>query len=286
MGAKYWIGKKFGSTRKLVNKKESATMNKKLQIFIFIFLIAALAVFILPQEVKAQRWCNLCAMDLQKYYRTKYILALEDGSKKYTCSIHCAAIIIKGKKVRKIESADYITGKMMDAGKAYYLTGSDIRGVMSITSKLAFAKKAEALTFQKEHGGELTDFNGALKAVESDMAQDMKMLKQKVKKMIKLGKVVAEANSCFACHGTDGKGGIINPGSAAGYVPAWDTIEFAENIRSKAQLKNMISKGFNKKVANKNNGALKMPAWKNFIKGKEMHALVNYVWSLRQNKEK
>ena len=74
-------------------------MKRKLQIFIFMFLIAALAVFILPQEVKAQRWCNLCAMDLQKYYRTKYILTLKDGSKKYTCSIHCAAIIIKGKKV-------------------------------------------------------------------------------------------------------------------------------------------------------------------------------------------
>ena len=253
-------------------------MREKSQIFIFI-LIASLAVLVLPQKVKAERWCNLCAMDLQKYYRTKYILTLEDGSKKYTCSIHCAAINIKGKKVKKIEAADYITGNMMDAGKACYLTGSDIRGVMSMTSKLAFAKKAEAITFQKEHGGKLTDFNGALKAVKSDMAEDMEMLKQKVKKLIKLGKAVAEANNCFTCHGTYGKGGIANSGSVSGYIPAWNTVEFAKDIQSKAQLKEIISEGFKKK---EKNGVLKMPACKKNIKGKEMHALVNYVWSLRK----
>ena len=282
MEAKYWTGKRFGNTLKPANKEEPAIMGKKLQIFIFMFLIAALAFFILPQKIKAQRWCNLCAMDLQKYYRTKYILTLNNGSKKYTCSIHCAAIIIGAEKVQKIEAADYITGNMTDAGKAYYLTGSDIRGVMSMTSKLAFAEKTEALAFQKEHGGKLTDFNGALNVVKIDMAKDMKMLKQKVKNLAKLGKAVAEANSCIACHGTDGKGGIINPGSAAGYVPPWNSAEFAENIRSKAQLKKMILEGFTRSEENKKNGALKMPAWKSFIKGKELHALVNYVWSLRQ----
>ncbi len=258
---------------------------KKILIFLSVVMLSVLAWSI--QDVQAQRWCNLCAMDLQKYRLTKYILTMADGSLKYTCSIHCAAIISGKQKVEDVKVADYPTGDMINARKAFYLVGSDIKGVMSRVSKLAFQNKTDALKFQKKHGGRMTDFEGAVKAANLDMAEDMKMLKGKVKKLIRLGRIVAESYKCFTCHGTDGRGGVLNPGSKTGYVPAWDTKEFARYMNSKAKLKEMILNGPTGRIdadsemnAGRDMSALKMPAWKGRIKGKELHGLVNYIRSL------
>ncbi|MCD6224883.1 MAG: nitrous oxide reductase accessory protein NosL [Deltaproteobacteria bacterium] len=266
-------------------------MDKKRKVFMFLFALMLSLLAWSTQTARAQGWCCLCAMDLQKYRLTKYILIMADGSQKYTCSIHCAAIILSKQKVENIKVADYLTGDMINAKKACYLVGSDVKGVMSKVGKLAFAGRTEASEFQEKHGGEVTDFAGALKAAEQDMAEDVKMLKGKVRKMIQLGRVVAEANSCFACHGIDGKGGIENPGSKTGYIPAWNTEEFARHMNSKAELKKMILTGRAGHMntdpeikACRDNARLKMPAWKGFIKGKELHSLVNYIWSLRSKK--
>ncbi len=266
-------------------------MRKRGTVFIFSFVLIVSVLAWSTQEALAQRWCNLCAMDLQKYRLTKYILTLADGSKRYTCSIHCTAIILGKQDVGEVKVANYLTGDMIDVRKVYYLVGSDTKGVMSKVSKLAFVGKHEALEFRRGHGGELTDFDGAIKAANLDMAEDMKMLREKVKKMTQLGRVVAEANSCFACHGTEGKGGIQNPGSKTGYIPAWNSEEFTRHMNSKAKLKEMITAGVTEqmtkdpgRMADRDKARLKMPAWKGFIKGKELHALVNYIWSLRQNK--
>ena len=256
-------------------------MKKRLKLYILLFLILFPVAALFSQEALAQRWCCLCAMDLIKYSKTKYILILTDESKRYTCSIHCAAIILNKEQVKKVEAADYLTGSMIEADKSYYIVGSDIKGVMSKVSKLAFASKSQAIDFQKKHGGELTDFKGALKQAETDMAEDVKMLKKKAKNMIKMGKVVAEENSCFACHGIDGRGGIKNPGLKNRSVPAWNTKEFAQAFDSKAKLKKMILKGKAGQIPIEERGALKMPAWENLIKGKELHTLVNYIWSLK-----
>lgn len=263
-------------------------MRKRGKVFMFSFVLMLSVFAWSTQEVWAQRWCDLCAMDLQKYRLTKYTLTLADGGKRYTCSIHCAAIIIEKQNVEKIEAASYLTGSMIDAKKAFYVVGSDIKGVMSRVSKLAFVSKTEALEFQRSHGGVLTDFEGALKSANLDMAEDMRMLREKVKKMILLGRVVAEANSCFVCHGTGGRGGIRNPGAKTGYVPAWNTGEFARQMNSRAELKEMILAGITEKmkryperVAARERARLKMPVWQGFIKGKELHAVVNYIWSLR-----
>ena len=265
-------------------------MEKRGRVFVFSFVLILSVLAWSTQEAWAQRWCNLCAMDLQKYRLTQYILTLTDDGKRHTCSIHCAAIILKKQAVGEIKVANYLTGDMIDARKAYYLVGSDIKGVMSKVSKLAFVSKTAPLEFRRNHGGELTDFDGAIKAANLDMAEDMKMLREKVKKTIQLGRVVAEDNSCFTCHGTDGKGGIQNPGSKTGYIPAWNSEEFTRHMNSKADLKEMITAGVTgqmrkdpERMADRDRMRLKMPAWKGFIEGKELHALVNYIWSLRPN---
>ena len=266
-------------------------MKKTGKVFMVLFILM-LSVFALSTpKTQAQRWCNLCAMDLQKYRLTKYILTMADGSKKYTCSIHCSAIILGRQKAEDVRTANYLTGDMINAKKACYLVGSDIRGVMSQVSKLAFTDKNEALEFQRNHGGKLTDFAGALKAANLDMAEDMKMLQEKTKMIIQLGRSVAETNSCFRCHGLDGQGGIKNPGSKTGYITPWNTEEFRQPINSKAELKEFILTGIKahmnpdpEMTANLNKAGLKMPVWQDCIKGKELHALVNYIWSLQLKK--
>jgi len=106
-------------------------MGKKGKKFMFWSVLMLSVLAWSTQDAWAQRWCGLCAMDLQKFRLTKYILTMADGSQKYTCSIHCAAIILGKQKVKDVKVADYLTGDMIDARTAFYLVGSDIKGVMS-----------------------------------------------------------------------------------------------------------------------------------------------------------
>ena len=249
--------------------------------YLLFVLFAVIITTVFTQKCMAQRWCDICAMDLQKYRRTKYILTLDDGSKKYTCSIHCTAIIMKKQNVKYIEASDYLSCKMIDARNAYYVVGSSVKGVMSGVGKLAFETEKEALDFQKGHGGKLTGFDGALNAASRHLSEDMRMIKGNIEKSTKLGGVIAESNSCFICHGIEGHGGIRNPGSKKGYITAWDTDQFVRDVKSKAGIKEIILNG---KADNMEAGILKMPAWRGLIKGKELHALANYIWSLHINK--
>ena len=59
--------------------------------------------------------------------------------------------------------ADYLTKELIEADSAAYLEGSDIPGVMSYVSRIAFKTKADALAFQKKHGGSIITFQEALK---------------------------------------------------------------------------------------------------------------------------
>ena len=66
-----------------------------------------------------------------------------------------------------------------------------------------------------------------------------------MKRMVLLEKLVVEKNSCLVCHGEEGRGGVINPGSTTGMVPAWDGREFTSRIASRAILKEVILTGTN-----------------------------------------
>jgi nitrous oxide reductase accessory protein NosL len=56
-------------------------------------------------------------------------------------------------------------------------------GVMTKRAKWAFAQKEEAEKFLKENGGNLTDFDGALKASYEDIADDTKMIRERRRMM-------------------------------------------------------------------------------------------------------
>jgi copper chaperone NosL len=109
--------------------------------------------------------CAVCGMYIDLYEKTAHVLYFDDGSSKTVCSLSCAAKLINENKgrIEKILVADFLTGKLVDAKGASYLEGSDVPGVMSYTSRIAFQSRTDAKAFQKKHGGSIISFDKALK---------------------------------------------------------------------------------------------------------------------------
>jgi nitrous oxide reductase accessory protein NosL len=131
--------------------------------FVFFCILLAAHSPVLPAAER--EGCVICGMYLDLYARSRYMISFDDGSTQSTCSLACAAEIINTNKerLRDIKAANYLTGELIDARTAIYLEGSDVPGVMSYTSRLAFASKNEALSFKKKHGGKIISFDDAIK---------------------------------------------------------------------------------------------------------------------------
>lgn len=109
--------------------------------------------------------CARCGMRLASYASTLHRLTLADGSKRTYCSIVCLAAALEeipGATVRSIEVADYGTSAFTSAKTATYVEGSDARPVMSRVSMVAFASRADAEAYLKDHGGRIMAFAAAL----------------------------------------------------------------------------------------------------------------------------
>jgi nitrous oxide reductase accessory protein NosL len=118
-------------------------------------------------------------MDRTKWQHSRHLVQYDDDLVDGTCSIHCLAISLtlnldRGPKA--IYAADFGSDAeikpLVEVDKATYLIGSDLKGTMSMKSKMAFASAAAAEAAQKEHGGELGDFDAALKETYLGMAAD------------------------------------------------------------------------------------------------------------------
>jgi nitrous oxide reductase accessory protein NosL len=111
-----------------------------------------------------RRECAVCGMWIDQYERTKHVAIMHDGDRAYFCSFACASKYIKvnGPKIHKIKVADFITKQLIDAYNAFYLVDSDIPGVMSHRSMIAFSTSKSAQEFREIHGGRIIAFEGAL----------------------------------------------------------------------------------------------------------------------------
>lgn len=90
--------------------------------------------------------------------------------------------------------------------------------------------------------------------------------------------------ACFACHGPLGGGGVANPGSLKGYIPAFWGEDFAELVRSDEELRHWIAKGHIPRISEHPIGGfffrrqvIKMPAYERFVPAEDIEALVAYV---------
>ena len=137
-------------------------------------------------DVKAHPSCPLCGMNRGKFAHSRMLLEYEDGSSYGACSLHCAVLemaVSLDKAPTRILVGDYGTKKLIDAEKAYWVLGGGQPGVMSKRAKWAFEDKAAAEAYIKQHGGQLADFDAAIKAAFEDMASDTKMIRDRRKMM-------------------------------------------------------------------------------------------------------
>ncbi len=134
-----------------------------------------------PLENELQKYpkCPYCGMDRKQWNHSRHLVQYEDDLVDGTCSIHCLALslalnIDRGPKA--IYAADFGSSDevkpLVPVDAATYLIGSKLKGTMTAVSKMAFSSADAAKKSQAEHGGELGDFDKALRAAYTSMADD------------------------------------------------------------------------------------------------------------------
>jgi nitrous oxide reductase accessory protein NosL len=139
--------------------------------------------------------CPYCGMDRKQYHHSRMLVHYSDDLADGTCSIHCTAISLSlnvDRDPKGIYVGDNASGAeikpLVEVDKATFLIGSSIKGVMSKTSKVAYGAAEAAKAAQTASGGEIGDFDKALLATYTGMAQDVatirKMRAERRKKMM------------------------------------------------------------------------------------------------------
>jgi hypothetical protein len=164
-------------------------MKKTIFILMVIGLWLSLGNMGLAQDdMKEITECLYCGMDRAKFAHSRMLVEYEDGTREGMCSLHCAAIDLAANidmTPKTINVGDYVTKKLIDAEKAFWVIGGSKTGVMTKRAKWAFEKKEAAEKFVKENGGNISTFDEALKAAYEDMYADIKMIRdrRKMRKM-------------------------------------------------------------------------------------------------------
>jgi len=118
--------------------------------------------------------CEVCGMNVIKGGKGNFVIEFKDGSTKTTDSPDCG-MLLRGNLSDNVKSAkvtDYNTKELADADSAYYVKGADIttkkdkleKGLMP-NSMVAFSTKEKAEAFQKEHGGEVLNYEAAVNSL-------------------------------------------------------------------------------------------------------------------------
>ncbi len=123
----------------------------------------------LDNELEKHPRCVICNMDRRKFHYARHLLHYGDGHAQGTCSVHCVAECMlreRRRGFRAIYAPDYESTAepkvLFEAASATYLIGSDLRGVMTPVSKVAFANRQAALQAKQVYGGEIGSFATAI----------------------------------------------------------------------------------------------------------------------------
>ena len=129
--------------------------------------------------------CPYCGMDRRQFHHARVLVHYSDDLPDATCSLHCAAVSLsinvdRGPKAIYVadNAAAADVKPLIGVEKAAFLVGSSLRGVMTKRSKVAYGTEAAAKASQAANGGELMDFDKALLAAYTDMAQDVAMIRK------------------------------------------------------------------------------------------------------------
>jgi len=134
----------------------------------------------LVNELEKYPRCVICNMDRRKFHYARHLLHYGDGTAQGTCSVHCAAECMlreRRRGFRTIYAPDYSSAgepkPLVEAASATYLIGSDLPGVMTPVSKVAFASREAALLAKQTYGGEIGSFATAISASFEETATSL-----------------------------------------------------------------------------------------------------------------
>jgi len=133
----------------------------------------------LKDELAKYPKCPYCGMDRTEWQHSRHLVQYDDDLIDGTCSIHCLAISLSlnlDRGPKAIYAADFGAAQqpnlMIPVDKAVYLIGSDLRGTMTASSKMAFGDAVAAEAAKAVHGGTTGSFEDALRQAYLDMAKD------------------------------------------------------------------------------------------------------------------
>ncbi len=136
-------------------------------------------------DIEKIKKCPYCGMDRQQYHHSRMLIQYSDDLPDGVCSLHCASISLavnidrEPKAIWVADNASVAESKpLVDVDKATFLIGSQIKGVMTKRSKVAFSSEDAAKAALAANGGELGNFDKALLAAYTDMAQDAAMVRK------------------------------------------------------------------------------------------------------------
>ena len=123
---------------------------------------------------------------------------------------------------------------------------------------------------------QLEDLVAYLRATSGQIGPD--------EKLVQRGAELAVELSCAVCHGPLGAGGVPNPGSFKGYIPAFWGGDFDELVHGDGELRQWIADGKIDRIAEHPIGkiffqrqVIKMPAYRQFLPPADVNALVAWV---------
>jgi len=95
---------------------------------------------------------------------------------------------------------------------------------------------------------------------------------------------------CFGCHGPEGRGLVMNPGSFKGYIPPWDGPDFGDLVRDDGELRQWVRNGASDRfLANPiarrilEKQAISMPAYHERVSDGELSAIAAYIAWVRHH---
>ncbi len=102
------------------------------------------------------------------------------------------------------------------------------------------------------------------------------------------GRSAAVKLGCFGCHGPEGRGLTLDPGSFKGYVPTWDGPDYADLVQGEGELREWVRDGVSERLR-RNPAArpflagevIKMPAFGASVSDEDLAAIVAYVHWVR-----
>lgn len=136
--------------------------------FLWLFLVALIW---LPLAAAAETaWqCEVCGKPVTESSNW-FVISLSDGTEKTLgcagCGLSVLAALPEGEVV-EAKAEDFLRRVLIDASEAYYVRGSEI-GFCCEPYWLAFASRDEAQKFTQGFGGEVLDFEAALKQAPQD----------------------------------------------------------------------------------------------------------------------